>query len=120
MSCAEIWIEYTLKNFTKKEMNTLLGDIIRHIQPDRIFENFYPQLQSIVSKILVYIKDFSALFSMDKFLQFFGLFQKESIKLEVCKSITNAFLKSTNDYKDDIVVTNSMMQICKSMHDYVK
>ena len=66
MSCAEIWIEFTLKNFTKKEINTLLGDIIRHVQPDRIFERFYPQLQSIVSKILVYMTDFSILFSMVK------------------------------------------------------
>jgi len=64
MSCAEIWIEFTLKNFTKKEINALLGDIIKHVQPDRIFERFYPQLQSIVSKILVYISDFSILFSM--------------------------------------------------------
>lgn len=64
MSCAEIWIEYTLKNFTKKEINALLGDIIRHIQPNRTFENFYPQLQSIISKILVYVSDFIVLFSM--------------------------------------------------------
>ncbi len=66
MSCAEIWIEFTLKNFSKKEINTLLGDIVRHVQPDRIFERFYPQLQSIVSKILVYVTDFSILFSMVK------------------------------------------------------
>lgn len=85
MSCAEIWIEFTLKNFTvckplyklkmkkikiflffskKKEINTLLGDIIKHIQPDRSFEKFYSQLQSIVSKILTYLTDFNILFSM--------------------------------------------------------
>jgi hypothetical protein len=119
MSCAEIWIEFTLKNFTKKEVNTLLGDIIKHVQPDRAFENFYPQLQSIVSKILVYITDFNVLFSMDKFLQFINLFQKDFIKLEVCKSITQAFLRSSTEFKNDIVITNSMLQICKSMHDYV-
>lgn len=64
MSCAEIWIEFTLQHLSKKEINTLVGDIIRHVQPDRIFEKFYPQLQSIVSKILVYVTDFSVLFSM--------------------------------------------------------
>ena len=48
----------------KKEINTLLGDIIRHIQPDRIFESFYSQLQSIASKILIYITDYSVLFSL--------------------------------------------------------
>ena len=48
----------------KKEINTLLGDIIKHVQPDRKFENFYPQLQSIGSKILIYITDYNVLFSM--------------------------------------------------------
>ncbi|RNA42489.1 hypothetical protein BpHYR1_036590 [Brachionus plicatilis] len=119
MMCAEIWIEFTLKNFTKKEINTLIGDIIKHVQPDRQFENFYPQLQSIVSKILTYVTDYNILFSMDKFMQFLNLFQKDSIKMEVYKSILNGFLKSTEDFNDDIVVMNSIMQICKSMHDYV-
>ena len=67
--------------------------MIKHVQPDRAFEAFYPQLQSIVSKILVYITDFNVLFSMDKFMQFFNLFQKDSVKLDVCKSITYAFLR---------------------------
>ena len=119
ISCAEIWIEFTLKNFTKKEINTLLGDIVKHVQTDRIFEHFYPQLQSIISKVLIYITDFNMLFSMDKFMQFFNLFQKDTIKLEVCKSITHGFLRNNVNLTDDIVVTNAMMQICKSMHDYV-
>jgi hypothetical protein len=122
ISCVEIWIEFTLKNFTKKEVNVLIGDMISHLLPNRGFEAFYSQLQSIVSKILVYINDFSILFSMDKFLKFIDLFQKDSIKLEVCKSICNAFLRNenNNEIKDDIIILNSMMQICKSMHDYVK
>ncbi len=32
--------------------------------PDRAYEDFYPQLQSVVAKILVHMKDFSTLFSM--------------------------------------------------------
>ena len=83
MGCAEIWIEFTLQNLSKKEINTLVGDIIRHVQPDRIFEKFYAQLQSIVSKILVYVTDFGALFSMEKFMQFLSLFQKDTVRIEV-------------------------------------
>ncbi len=78
LGCAEIWIEFTLKNFSKKEINTLLGDIVKHVLPDRTFERFYPQLQSIMSKTLLLFSsaDFNSLFSMDKFMQFFNLFQK--------------------------------------------
>ena len=78
LGCAEIWIEFTLRNFSKKEINTLLGDIVKHVLPDRTFERFYPQLQSIMSKTLLLFSsaDFNTLFSMDKFMQFFNLFQK--------------------------------------------
>ena len=42
--------------------------------------------------------------------------------MDVCKSITYAFLRHNQHntlLSDDIVVMNAMMQICKSMHDYV-
>ena len=45
-------------------MNTILADIIKHMTPDRAFEDFYPQLQSVVSKIMVHMHDFSLLFSL--------------------------------------------------------
>jgi hypothetical protein len=59
---------------------------------------------------------------MDKFLQFLDLFQKESIRVEVCKSVSYAFLRNNTELNaiNDIVIINSMIQICKSMHDYVK
>ena len=50
--------------FQKREVNTTLADIIKHMTPDRAFEDFYPQLQSVVSKILVHMHDFSLLFSL--------------------------------------------------------
>lgn len=36
----------------------MLGDIIKHVLPDRAFETVYGQLQSILYKILAHIKDF--------------------------------------------------------------
>ena len=48
----------------KKEINKILADIIKHMTPDRAFEEFYSQLQSVVSKILAHLHDFSMLFSI--------------------------------------------------------
>lgn len=48
----------------RRELNTILGDIIKHMTPDRAFEDFYPQLQSITVKILDHLHDFSVLFAM--------------------------------------------------------
>ncbi|CAB3989058.1 Hypothetical predicted protein [Paramuricea clavata] len=44
ISCAEIWVEYPIKYFGKREIDTLLGDILKHLNVDRAFENYYPQV----------------------------------------------------------------------------
>ena len=64
MSCVEVWIDFILDKLTKKEVNAFLGDVIKHVQPDRIFEKFYPQLQLIAKKIVLSTIDFSVLFSI--------------------------------------------------------
>lgn len=48
----------------KKEVNTLLDDIIKHMTPNRAFERHYSEILSIVNKILPYFTDFSQLFAM--------------------------------------------------------
>ncbi|XP_038275814.1 VPS35 endosomal protein-sorting factor-like isoform X3 [Dermochelys coriacea] len=94
INCAEVWVEYTCRHFTKREVNTVLGDVIKHMTPDRAFEDAYPQLQSIIQKIITYFHDFSVLFSAEKFLPFLDMFQKESVRVEVCKCIMEAFINA--------------------------
>uniref|UniRef100_A0A4W5ME79 VPS35 endosomal protein-sorting factor-like n=1 Tax=Hucho hucho TaxID=62062 RepID=A0A4W5ME79_9TELE len=88
INCAEIWVEFTCRHFTKREVNTVLSDIIKHMTPDRAFEDTYPQLQSVIRKILTYFHDFSVLFSMVRLdLTFSSL--KQSLFL--CDSPSGAF-----------------------------
>lgn len=119
MSCAEVWIEYPCKHFTKREINTFLGAIIKQMVPDRAFENHYAQLGAVVDRILVHVHDFSVLFSIDHFLPFLDLLQKESVKVDVCKSIMDAFLKYQKEVTHDPVIVNALMYICKTMHNSV-
>ena len=58
----------------------------------------------------------------DKFLPLLDLFQKESIKVEVCKNIMDAFARSNvqQEPTNDPVITNALMFICRVMHDSVK
>uniref|UniRef100_A0A7N8YHA4 VPS35 endosomal protein-sorting factor-like n=1 Tax=Mastacembelus armatus TaxID=205130 RepID=A0A7N8YHA4_9TELE len=51
VNCAEIWVEFTCRNFTKREVNTVLADIIKHMTPDRAFEDAYPQVRSSLTKV---------------------------------------------------------------------
>uniref|UniRef100_A0A7N6AUV4 VPS35 endosomal protein-sorting factor-like n=1 Tax=Anabas testudineus TaxID=64144 RepID=A0A7N6AUV4_ANATE len=94
INCAEIWVEFTCRHFTKREINTVLADIIKHMTPDRAFEDAYPQLQSVIRKILTYVHDFSVLFSMERFLPFLDMFQKDSVRVEVCRSIMEVFINA--------------------------
>ncbi|CAH6793002.1 Vps35l [Phodopus roborovskii] len=94
INCAEVWVEYTCRHFTKREVNTVLADVIKHMTPDRAFEDSYPQLQSIIKKVIAHFHDFSVLFSVEKFLPFLDMFQKESVRVEVCKCIMEAFINA--------------------------
>lgn len=106
--------------FQKREINIFLGDIIKHMSPDRAYENHYSQLQTIVNKVVQGTSDFENLFAMDKFLPVLDMFQKESIKVDVCKTIMNKFSKSQQESFNDPVITNALMFICRVMHDSVR
>ncbi|XP_065898372.1 VPS35 endosomal protein-sorting factor-like [Dysidea avara] len=117
ISCAEIWVEFVAKHFGKREMNTILADIIKHMTPDRAFEAHYSQLNSIIGKILANQHNFAVLFSMDKFLPFVDMFQRESVKVEVCKTILSSFINFQTEETNDPIIINAMMYVCKILHD---
>ncbi|XP_037318819.2 VPS35 endosomal protein-sorting factor-like isoform X2 [Pungitius pungitius] len=119
VNCAEIWVEFTCRHFSKREINTVLADIIKHMTPDRAFEDAYPQLQSVIGKVLAYCHDFSVLFSMERFLPFLDMFQKDSVRVEVCRSIMEIFIRHQKEPTRDPVILNAMLHICKTMHDSV-
>ncbi|GAB5583027.1 VPS35 endosomal protein-sorting factor-like isoform X4 [Prionailurus iriomotensis] len=119
VNCAEVWVEYTCKHFTKREVNTVLADVIKHMTPDRAFEDSYPQLQSIIKKVIAHFHDFSVLFSVEKFLPFLDMFQKESVRVEVCKCIMEVFIKHQQEPTKDPVILNALLHVCKTMHDSV-
>lgn len=119
INSAEVWIDYICRHFAKRDVNTVLADVIKHLTPDRAFEDAYPQLQSIITKILDQFHDFAVLFSMDKFLPFLDMVQKESVRVEVCRSIMEVFIRQQQEVTRDPVILNALMHICKTMHDSV-
>ena len=50
--------------YQKREVNTLLEDVIKHMIPDRAFEKHYSNLVSIISRIITHMTDYAILFSM--------------------------------------------------------
>ncbi|CAF4149793.1 unnamed protein product, partial [Rotaria magnacalcarata] len=118
MPCAEVWTELASKEYTTRELNTLLGDIIKHLTPDRIFEEYYGKLHGIMIKLLANVQDFASLFSMDKMLPFLDLFQRENIRVDLFKSILHAFINQDPQKKtNDPVLISAMMHCAKIVHD---
>ncbi|RWS09028.1 UPF0505 protein C16orf62-like protein [Dinothrombium tinctorium] len=125
--CADIWMDFVVAHFGIKEINTLLRDIVKHMQPDRAFEDHYNNIISIISKVVKFsTNDFYSFFSMESFIPFLDMLQKESVKVDACKIIVEFFVKNFNagnedDFKttSDPVILNSMTYLCKTMHDSV-
>ncbi|XP_065659614.1 VPS35 endosomal protein-sorting factor-like isoform X3 [Hydra vulgaris] len=118
ISCAEVWIEYPLKYLSAQEVNILLGNIIKNMMPDHSFENHYTELLSILSKVVFTIEDFNMVITMNNFFPFLDMFQKDSVKVEASKIVMNGFIKS-NSVLSDPAKINSLMLICKTMHNSV-
>ncbi|KAI6660497.1 hypothetical protein LOD99_14081 [Oopsacas minuta] len=117
IECAEIWCEYAAKHFGKNVINKIAGDVIKHMSDNRAFEQHYTQLSSIMTKILTHIHDFNVLFSLDNFLPFLDMFQKEQVKVEVCRGILESFVKHQTVTTHDPVILNSMIFVSKTIHD---
>uniref|UniRef100_A0A669R2H5 VPS35 endosomal protein-sorting factor-like n=1 Tax=Phasianus colchicus TaxID=9054 RepID=A0A669R2H5_PHACC len=83
INCAEVWVEYTCRHFTKREVNTVLADVIKHMTPDR-------NLILRICKICLFVY----LYFQEKFLPFLDMFQKESVRVEVCKCIMESFINA--------------------------
>ncbi|XP_076160323.1 VPS35 endosomal protein-sorting factor-like isoform X2 [Ptiloglossa arizonensis] len=118
MHCVEIWIQFTAIHFSVNELNAFFGKIIDRLNPNKNFELYYPQLQKIIEKIVSYKQDFESLFAMDNFLPLIDLFHKESIKVEVCKTIIEGLSTQGGSITDPIII-NALMFIARIMHDSV-
>lgn len=122
-------------------MNTFLGDVLSRLNQNRSFENHYSEMYSIIDKIVAHTKSFEGLLisvsrctlsstkktthfftfiSQDHFLPIIDLFQKESVKLDVCKNIMTACKSKSESVLNDPVVINALMYICKVLNDTVK
>lgn len=100
-------------------MNTFLGDIIKNMTPNRAYENFYPQLQLILEKVVNHTQDFESLLMMNNFLPLLDLFQKENVRVDACRIVITAFSNQNLTVSDPIVI-NALVFVCRILHDSVK
>merc|ERR1739838_36794 len=117
MSCASVWVEYAAKYFTKREVNTVMNEVIKHMTPDRSFERLYPELLTTMSKVLDRMESPNSIFYMDKFLPCIDMCQSEDRKAEMCREVAKFFVKKQEDETSDPIIVNGILYICKAIHD---
>lgn len=118
MHCVEIWIQFTVIHFSAEELNLFFAKIIDRLSPNKTYEHYYPQLQTIVEKVVAHTQDFESLLAMDNFLPLIDLFHKESIKVEVCKTVIEGLSAQSGPITDPIII-NALMFIAGIVHDSV-
>ncbi|XP_059611649.1 VPS35 endosomal protein sorting factor-like [Phlebotomus argentipes] len=115
----ESWAELTSTAYNLSHVAAILEDLLMHMGQNRVFEQHYGELQAVVDKIVFNSKDLEGLLTLDNFMPVLDLFQKESVKLDVCRNIMMVYRDKIEAKTNDPVTTNALMYICRVLNDSV-
>ncbi|XP_017058496.1 VPS35 endosomal protein sorting factor-like [Drosophila ficusphila] len=119
INCVETWAVFVSQYFTVHEVNRLLGELNARMCLGKAYEKHYSQLQNILTKIMQNYRSIELLLIQLNFLPYLDLFQKESVRVEVCKNILSFYKQNSEEYTCDAVVTNALMYLGKILNDSV-
>nr|ADX35958.1 RE31351p [Drosophila melanogaster] len=139
INCVETWAVFVSQYFTVSfksiskilsmmlksfyqihEVNRLLGELNTRMCLGKAYEKHYSQLQNILTRIMQNYRSIELLLIQPNFLPYLDLFQKESVRVEVCKNILSFYKQNSDEYTCDAVVTNALMYLGKILNDSVK
>lgn len=131
-----------------REINILLGDILLRLNQARSYENLYMEIELLLNKIINHCDNLEALiisvhmeqsnrliwneklhwahfFLQENFLPVLDAIQKESIRVEICKNILNAYKTKTLSVNEtfecsDAVIINALKYVCKILSDGIR
>lgn len=122
LSCAEVWIEYPCKHFTVREVDALLGALVRQLVPDRAYEQHPQQLVRLVERLVRHVSDFGRLCAMEHLLPLLDLLPREGgARLRGCKAVMAAFLsqkggEGAEQTTRDPLVLHALMHVGQALH----
>ncbi|KAH8281161.1 hypothetical protein KR054_012542, partial [Drosophila jambulina] len=119
INCVETWAVFVSQYFTIHEVNRLLGELNARMCLGKAYEKHYSQLQNILTRIMQNYRSIELLLIQPNFLPYLDLFQKESVRVEVCKNILIYYKQNSEEYTSDAVVTNALMYLGKILNDSV-
>eukprot|EP00249_Psilotum_nudum_P000286 c11225_g1_i2 orf=128-1468(+) len=115
LTVADVFIDYILQNCSEKELNVMLHDIMKHLKKAKVTEAALAVLESIIFKLMTYLKELRHLLSLPYFVNILDVFHGD-IRVSVCKRIASSVSRNNQIIKDP-VTQHFMFEICKSLHD---
>lgn len=115
---AAVFVQYLLLNFTEREVNIFLKDVIKHLKtPDQAYKNVQSELAIVVAKIMQYSRDLNRTLSMDHFLPILDLLEKNQ-KVEASKAVLMRFSQSGFSTSDPVII-HTLFDVARSCHDSI-
>ncbi|KAG0723379.1 UPF0505 protein C16orf62 [Chionoecetes opilio] len=123
LATAAVWLEYTARHFSTVEVNTLLGDVLKHVGAERTQEQtHYSALLMLVSTALTNSTDPHSLFSMTNFLGLLSVFQRDSVSGGdgVTRGVVEALLTRHPGPITHPALVQHLLTFCGALHDSIK
>ena len=116
---AVVFVQYLLQNFTEREVNIFLKDVIKHLKTEDHSYNLDVQdtLSVIIEKIMLYSKDLNKTLSMDHFLPILDLLEKHQ-KVAASKAVLIRF-SQTGFQTNDPIIIHTLFDVARACHDSI-
>lgn len=123
LDTARPWLHYTAKHFTANEVNTLLGDVLKHVRVDtKSDQPHYPALLKLITTSLCNTSDAHVLFTMNNFLGLVSVFQRDSVSMGgwgVTRSVVEALLNYHPEIISDPNLVHHILTLAGALHDTI-
>jgi hypothetical protein len=113
---AVVYFEYVCSFFGDREVCVLLGDVLRHVTPNRAYLTLQEDLLTMGRFLASKYTDFKHLVGLPVFAKFLQLFQGLP-KQQFSKELLITFSKSPADATSDPVSMHTAFTLAKNVHD---
>lgn len=112
---ATVFLQYLLINFSVREVDIFLKDVIKHVKKDDAYMALQEPLCDMVKRMVEKAKDIEKMLTMDHFLPIIDLLEKK-VKVEASKVILYEFVRSNKKTAGPVII-HTLFDVSRSLHD---
>ncbi|GAB5364098.1 hypothetical protein AAMO2058_000939900 [Amorphochlora amoebiformis] len=119
LEVSEVFVEYIAKNFSDRELNIFLKDVIKHMKKSNLEDETTLQgyLTGMVSKIVESCKDLFKVVAMANFLPVVDFLGK-SDKVRISKKLLKKFVALERTTSDPVII-HTLFDLARNIHDSI-